>query len=253
MGAVSVDAVLDEALPQELRALIEARFWAPIDERAALEALREDPLFLAAPADHPALFADHGTVHVRDIANGVVVLGQLADGLLLPPRSSDRQKFLVAYAVLVTYLHDIGMHDMSAEGRRVHPVYAAHVAFGEQMDDIVEALVGARGPVITRLEEVDGSCPLGVPIDIALRELIALTMAHSKSTVPAPLLDDRPALRDLVQRGLFTASGYEPCLPAIRRYREPVEPVVRMAGLRRTQSRAPRRGRRRRIAGAQGG
>ena len=223
MPSVSANEVLDEALPPEVRDLIEARFWSPIDENASLEALHDDPLFLASPADHPALFADHGTVHVRDIANAVVALGELADGLLLPRRSSERHRFRVAYAVLVTYLHDIGMCEMTAEGRRVHAVYAAHVVFSEQMDDIVELLVGARGPVIARLEEVDRTSPLGVPIEVALRELIALTMAHSKSTVPAPLLNDRPALRRLVQRGLFTAGAGTGSSSATGRYRSPME------------------------------
>src|SRR4029079_3657777 len=45
---------------------------------------------------------------------------------------------------------------------------------------------------------------LRVPSPVALRELLSLTLLHSKSLVPASLLDDRDALRNLIQRAVLT-------------------------------------------------
>ena len=99
-----------------------------------------------------------------------------------------------AYGVLAAYLHDIGMHDQTRVGRRLHPVYAAHVAFGSDLDDVVEELLGSDGPVVERLRAVQAARAVLCPLDVVLRELLSLTLAHSKSTVPAPLLDDRARL-----------------------------------------------------------
>jgi hypothetical protein len=77
---------LDEALAPELRAKLEVRLWQPIEAAASLEVVRHDPRLLDESAVYLALFADHGTVHVRDIAQGVLDLADLANGVLLPRR-----------------------------------------------------------------------------------------------------------------------------------------------------------------------
>jgi hypothetical protein len=210
------DAPIDAFLDPTLREHLEDRFWRPIHAQARLEVLRDDAGFLTDPTTHPALFADHGVVHVRDIAAGLIELGELANGVLLPHRPVDRQQFVLAYGVLAAYLHDIGMYDQTPEGRRVHAIYAAHVAFSDAADDVVDQVLVADGPVARRLGEVDRGAPFDVPLDLALRELLSLALAHSKSTVPAAVLDDRHRLRRLLQRAVFTdltehrASGRTP-------------------------------------------
>jgi hypothetical protein len=198
-----VDSSLDTLLAPDLRHHLEERFWRPIEAEAKLEVLREDPLFLDDPTSHPGLFPDHGVVHVRDIASGFVEVATTVNGVLLSRRLDDRQRFILSYGVLVTYLHDIGMRDPTPNGRRIHAVYAAHVAFGSQVDDLVARVLEA-GQVRKRLELVDRHEPFGVSLDVVLRELLSLAMAHSKSTVPAAVLDHRPTLRRLLQRAVFT-------------------------------------------------
>ena len=46
----------------------------------------DDPAFLADPGRHPAMFADHGVVHVRDVAIGLVRLLDTINGVLLARR-----------------------------------------------------------------------------------------------------------------------------------------------------------------------
>jgi hypothetical protein len=184
--------------------MLEERYLRPMEQAAKLEALLGDPLFLADPVNHPALFSDHGPIHVRDVADCYCDLAETANGLLLPERPPERLAFMVAYGLLATYLHDIGMHDLTAAGRRLHPIYAAHAVFATGFEDVIDALLASGGPLARRLHEVEEAAPLRVAAGVLLRELLSLTLVHSKSLVPASLLNDREALRRLVQRAVLT-------------------------------------------------
>lgn len=191
---------IDELLPARVREVLEERFWRPIEQATVLESLVRDPTFLADPVNHPGLFSDHGVVHVRNIATGFFSLASTANGVLLPGRPPERQAFLTAYGLLATYLHDIGMHDQSRVGRMLHPLYAAHVAFESSLDDVIGQLLSSNGAVVRRLQAIESEAPFACPRGVVLREMLSLSMAHSKSTVPASLLDDRPGLRRFAQR-----------------------------------------------------
>src|SRR6476646_1966830 len=153
MNAEGRGARLDEHLPPDLRTYLEDHFWRPIEAQATLEVLRDDPLFYADPGRHPAMFADHGVVHVRDVAAGLVRLVDVVDGVLLPGRPTARRSLVQTWAVALTYLHDVGMVDLSRDGRRVHPQYAAHAAFSGEADALVAHLL-SPGPIRRSLEAV---------------------------------------------------------------------------------------------------
>jgi hypothetical protein len=191
-------------LPRSVRAYLEERFWRPIEAQATLEAISFDPEFLANPGTHPAIFADHGVVHVRDVAVGLVRLLDTINGVLLPGRDAGRLRFVQSVGVALAYLHDIGMVDMTRVGRRVHAVFAAHAAFGPDIDPLIDSLLRV-GPVGARLAEVADRAPFAVPPEVVLREILSLSVAHSKSAIPAEVLNDRVALRRLLQRVVFTS------------------------------------------------
>lgn len=197
-------AELDAHLPRPVRAHLEEHLWRPIEAQATLEVLADDPSFLADPGHHPAIFADHGIVHVRDVAIGLIRLLDTANGVLLPKRPPDRQRFAEAVGVATTYLHDIGMVDMTPSGRRVHALFAAHAAFGADVDPLVEHLL-SPGPLRTHLDEIADQAPFATSLEIVVREILSLSVAHSKSAVPADVLDDRASLRRLLQRIIFTS------------------------------------------------
>ena len=229
---------LDEHLPPDLRADLERRFWRPIEAGAKLEALVDDPSFYDDPGRHPAMFADHGVVHVRDVAGGLVHLVETADGVLLPPRPEERRRFMATLGVALAYLHDVGMVDMSPVGRRVHPAYAAHAAFWPNAAPLVDHLL-APGPIRARLDEVAERQPFDAPIDAVVRELLSLSAAHSKTTIPAALLDDRPALaaemRGILSTGLdehraIAAAQLGVAVPPPQADREPAAPEQAAAG-----------------------
>ena len=201
-GLAVIDAILTPAVRDDL----EDRFWRPIEAQATLEVLRDDPDFLASPGTHPAMFADHGVVHVRDVAIGLVRLLETIDGVLLPRRPGPRRRFVEAYGVAAAYLHDVGMVDLTPVGRRTHPQFAAHAAFGPDVTPLVDRLLGP-GPVRDRLDEVAARAPFATPLEVVVREMLSLTLAHSKSAVPAAVLNDRVAFRRLAQRVVFTDLG----------------------------------------------
>lgn len=194
---------IDGYLPEDVRQALEERFWRAIEGGATLEAVADDEAFLSASDSHPALFSDHGIVHARDVAAGAVELADVVDGRLLPARPPDRRQFVAALAVLIAYLHDVGMSDATPDGRRVHPIYAAQVPFSGAMDDVVARLVELGGPIVSRIDAVAAGAPFAVPNDVVLRELAALAVGHSKSTVPSHLLGDVASLRGVMQHGVL--------------------------------------------------
>jgi hypothetical protein len=193
-----------EVMPMDVLEALEDRYWQPIADNATLEAMRASGDRIDDAPSHPFLFSDHAVVHVRDIAQGVIDLAMSADGVLLPRRDGDRQEFLVSCGVALTYLHDIGMVDPTVAGRRVHPAFAAHTAFTPDFDDIVERLLSADWPVVRRLRQIEASAPFAVPLPVVLRELLSLSIAHSKTAVPPETLDDPTALRTLVRAVVLT-------------------------------------------------
>ena len=192
-------AALDAYLPEDVRAILEERFWQPVQDISTLEAVTGDETLASAPDRHPALFADHGIVHARDVTAGSLQLAGIANGQLLPARPAGRQEFVAALAVLLAYIHDSGMNDPTPEGRKIHAHHAAHIPFSGEMDDVLARLWELDGPVVRRIRAVNAVAPFRVPEDVVLRELISLAVGHSKSAVPAALHSDLAGLRQVLQ------------------------------------------------------
>lgn len=104
---------------------------------------------------------------------------------------------MVTCGVAMAYLHDIGMVDMTPRGRLGHAVYGAQAAHGGEIDSLVAHLLDT-GPMRARLDQVNSLSAFGVPLEQVVREVLSLIMAHSKSAVPAVVLEDRVALRALI-------------------------------------------------------
>ena len=228
---------LDRYIPRAVRAILEDRFLQGVEEASTLEAVFDDGEFASAPDKHPALYADHGIVHARDVAAGVLELETISNGCLLPARPDDRREFVTAVAVLLAYLHDVGMSDPAPEARLIHAVHGAQISFSEAMDDVLELLAHGDGAIRRRIDAVNAVSPFLVEPGLVMRELAALAVLHSKSTVPAAAYGDFPRLRQMLQRAvlvdlaehrqaprsLAAADGLPPHLgPNARWYDDPV-------------------------------
>lgn len=146
MAEPTESPALDPHIPRDLRERLEESLWRPIEARSTLEVLQEDPAFLADPGSHPAMFADHGVVHARDVATGLVGLTDSMNGLYLPERPPERVALMQTLGVALAYIHDVGMVDMTPVGRATHALYAAQLAFTPQVDALVNHLLSAVLP-----------------------------------------------------------------------------------------------------------
>ena len=192
---------LDRWLPGSIRGRIEQAYYARITEQARLENLVQDPGFWQSASKHPAFFSDHGVVHVRDVAGQILQVLRTIHGILIPPRSESRMEgFMYGYGVMVAYLHDIGMSDLSAFGRAMHPEFAAQAVYSPALEDVIEKMWAENcGNVPWRLTVLAGSGILHRDPRIIFREQLALAVCHSKSKVPINILDDPGSLRSHMQ------------------------------------------------------
>ena len=105
-----------------------------------------------------------------------------------------------AYGVLIAYVHDIGMIDMSPVGRSMHPEYATQAVLGSGFDNIIGRLWGEdHGGFVARVVRLHETGSLGTQAPtVVLREMLAMANSHSKSKVPVSVLNDPGSLRRMM-------------------------------------------------------
>ncbi len=196
---------LNHYLSEEIRIAIEQRYYARINEQASLEIACLNPEFMRNMRAHTTLFSDHGVVHVRDVAQKMVSVLEMMNGVLIPARSPHRLAFMQGYGVIMAYLHDIGMVDFSKFGRVMHAEFASQSVFSLEFDPIVDTIWTENwGNIAWRLTNLATRNVLLQPPREVLREMLALSNCHSKSKVPIELLTRPPALRQLMHNVLGT-------------------------------------------------
>ena len=197
---------LDRYLSEKNRNWLEERYYARVNAQARFEQAIRDPRFWSEGGRHLAMFSDHGVVHVRDVARQILQVLEAINGVLIPARPPTRLDFFMkGYGVMAAYLHDIGMADFSAFGRAMHPEFAAQAVFTPEFDNLIEAIWAENsGNVAWRLLTLARAGMLNQTPEIVLRELLALSICHSKSKVPITVLNDSAALRSTMQTRVGT-------------------------------------------------
>jgi hypothetical protein len=196
---------LDRYLPQKIRFQIEQNYYAKVNEQAQLDQVARNEEFLGNPLNHVALYSDHGVVHVRDVATNIVSILETINGVLIPARTPLRLEFMKGYGVMLAYNHDIGMRDFSAFGRAMHPEFAAQEVFSQAFDPIIETIWAENcGNVAWRLVNLAEQGVLKQDPRLVLREMLALSVGHSKSKVPIDSLNDQAHLRQVMLKTVST-------------------------------------------------
>lgn len=197
---------LDCYVPEPIRVWIEQRYYAKVNAQAVLDQAVKDPTLWIDPANHVALFSDHGVVHMRDVMHQILGVLDTINGVLVPHRPPERlEATMKGYGALVACLHDIGMADFSAFGRAMHPEFAAQAVFTAGFDGWIDRVWSANcGQLASTLTHFANSGVLHAPPIVVLRELLALSMCHSKRKVPIERLNDPAALRALMQATITT-------------------------------------------------
>jgi hypothetical protein len=188
-------------LSASVREYIEQTYYARVNEQAKFENMIGNPMFLGNKAVHPAFYSDHGVVHVRDVARQILQVLQTINGILIPRRSDQRMEaFLYGYGVALAYLHDIGMIDLSPFGRFMHPEFAAQSIFDGSLDDVVNAIWEDNcGNISWYLTQLFKAGVLKRDLRVIFRELLSVSIAHSKSKIPITVLDNPAAFRKQMQ------------------------------------------------------
>jgi GAF domain-containing protein/CRP-like cAMP-binding protein len=190
---------LDRYLPETIREKIERTYYARVNQQAELDQAVRSKDFVEDPLNHVALFSDHGVVHVRDVARNIVSILDTINGVLIPHRNRLWLDFMKGYGVMLAYNHDIGMMDFTDFGRAMHPEFAAQAVFGPEFDAIVDAYWDENwGNVSWRLIKLAEHGALDENLKTILRELLAMSIGHSKSKVSNDLLNDPEALRGVM-------------------------------------------------------
>ena len=191
---------LDAFVDPQIRLAIEQTYCARINQQCSLSEALKDPLFLEDPGKHVALYSDHGVVHARDVARQILEVLDTVHGALIPARDSHRLAWMKAYGVLIAYVHDIGMIDMSPVGRSMHPEYATQAVLGSGFDNIIGRLWSEdHGGFVARVVRLHETGSLGTQAPtVVLREMLAMANSHSKSKVPVSVLNDPGSLRRMM-------------------------------------------------------
>jgi CRP-like cAMP-binding protein len=199
-------------LPDAFTAYIRQNFYGKVTEQSTLEAIVNDDSFLQNPLKHVALFSDHGIVHGNDIARKIEQVLQHIHGVLIPERSQTQLEFMLGYGVMLAYLHDIGMRDFSAFGRAMHPEFAAQLIYSQEFAPLVDLLWQENaGNVPWRLTNLSLSGVLPQEPQLVLREMLSLSIGHSKSKIAIATLNHPQALRATMQECLGSDLQYLHC------------------------------------------
>ncbi len=130
----------DNYLSKRIQSWIEQRYYAKIDAHARLEELLYDTTFITKPHGHSSLFADHGVVHARDVARQILQVLDCINGVLVPPRDQSSLEFMKGYSVQLAYIHDVGLCDLSAFGRKMHAYTVTQKVLSSEFDDLFQAI-----------------------------------------------------------------------------------------------------------------
>lgn len=204
-----MDCLNQVNLPEAFTTYLEQNYYSKITELSTLEVIVKDPNFLNEPLKHVALFSDHGISHGHDIANKIIRVLHQINGLLIPQRNSTRLTFMMGYGVILAYLHDIGLKNYTAFGRAIHPEFAAQLVFTQDFDFLIDLLWQQNsGNLAWNLLNLSIRGLLPQSPQVVLRELLSLSLCHSKSKVSIEMLNDLPKLRQTMQTAISTELHY---------------------------------------------
>src|SRR5262249_19320139 len=146
------------------------------------EIAKQDPL-KGTDFDDGVWYVDHGPNHHRNVVEQIAptLKATLNSGLIAPRDRPERIAFMESVGQMVAAIHDVGMADGTAEGKREHAWRVGREAFTDdpRFTQEVDALAG--GDVGKMLKEIYGVAAKDLAITV--RELLSLGIAHSKSSV----------------------------------------------------------------------
>jgi hypothetical protein len=200
---------LDQWIDPELRLLLEQQYWTDVEFRTSLDELAKDANFRTNPSGHIGLFSDHGVRHARDVALRTLELITLLHGTTIAARTAERLEFIQGCAVVLAYLHDVGMS--APIPRKFHAQYASQLVFQAEFATVLSQLLDTdAGLLSSTIDKVNAKAPFGTSTRQVAQEVLATAVCHSKSSVPAAVMHDRTLLRQALLKSATQPVSEDP-------------------------------------------
>lgn len=222
------NGVVAKYIPKFICDMITTRYYAKIPHEVDFDHIIHNEDFIKMPVKHVFLFGDHGYHHVMNVAEQIPAILNSIKGIYIPQRKQNRFDFMERYGVVLGFLHDIGMSDVSLFGRQMHGEFVAKEVFLPGFKKIFSAM----------WEENVGNIPwtllymhhlgwLKQEPEIVFREMLSLAVCHRKQLVPVSVLNDPLKLQQKMQYFIKHTLKYQFLVKEVERLSADLEKAKR--------------------------
>lgn len=174
----------------------EDNYYQKITDACSFDVLSKSIAFFTSTSKHLSLYTDHGVVHVRNIACMAVELCETLHHLNYYHKTDSSLHFMRSYLIFLTYLHDAGMCVFTGLGRATHAEYMAQETYKPHFDFVIDHIMSSNvGQMVDQVSLIKHRAKVSQDERVIMRELLAMSCCHSKTTVSHALLNNRSQLR----------------------------------------------------------
>lgn len=188
---VEESSIISKVIPEHICELISKQYYSKIPQGVDFDHIIHDKAFLDGVSKHIAFFGDHGLHHVINVAEQVPVILNSVLGIYIPKRDTHHREFIKNYGILLGFIHDIGMSDVSMFGRTMHGEFGAQEVFTPNFTPIFNALWRENvGNIPWTLLYMHHHGHFTQSPELIFREMLSLCVCHRKTLVPVDILND---------------------------------------------------------------
>lgn len=202
--------IIIDILTQNIFDKINHQYYAKIPKAVDFEHITHNPDFLLKPLKNVALYSDHGLNHVINVAEQIPIILKAVHGIHIPMRDNKRLEFIQKYGIVMGFIHDIGMSDMTTFGREMHGEFAAQEIFTRNFRPILNAMWEKNiANIPWTLLSMHHQGIIKEPPEQVFRELLSLACCHRKFLVPVEALNNPHELRKKMHYFLLHSLHYQ--------------------------------------------
>ena len=196
----NIDSIINAVIPQSICDLINKKYYNKIPKEVDFAHAIHSESFLENAEDDIALFSDHGLHHIKNVAGQIPGILQCVHGIHIPKRNNVRLIFMRSYGIILGFIHDIGMSDVSLFGRAMHGEFVAQEVFKPSFAPIFKCMWNENiGNIPWHLVNLHQKGILEQDPKVVFRELLSLAVCHRKQLVPVDILNNGNDLREKMQ------------------------------------------------------
>jgi len=205
-----ISPIVKSVIPAHICTMITEQYYANIPTKTDFEHVVHDKDFIDGAKKSVTLFGDHGLHHVTNVAEQVPLILKSILRVYIPKREAKRLDFIERYGILIGFIHDIGMSDVTKFGRTMHGEFVAQEIFQPRFQPIFRALWEENVGNIpwTLLSMYHRGCFKQSP-ELIFREMLSLSVCHRKTLVPINILNNPQKLQKQMQYYIANTLHYQ--------------------------------------------